>query len=101
MAGLTRFQRVLFTVCTLNEALFIALYLCKNLQLVATYATDLASVRGAIRMAVTPKDQYVAQCARGAYIATVSQPEAAFDLSFAAQVINLKEEHAEQLNKRL
>ena len=52
-------------------------------------------------MAVTPKDQYVAQCARGAYIATVSQPEAAFDLSFAAQVINLKEEHAEQLNKRL
>ncbi len=29
------------------------------------------------------------------------QPEAAFDLSFAAQVVNPKEEHAKQLNKRL
>ena len=28
-------------------------------------------------------DQYIAQRARGAYIATVCQPEAAFDLSFA------------------
>ena len=74
---------------------------CKNLRLVATYATDLASARGAIRKAVTPKDQYVAQRARGAYIATVSQPEAAFDLSFAAQTINLQEEHTKQLNKRL
>jgi hypothetical protein len=74
---------------------------CKNLRLVTTYTTDLASARGAIRKAVTPKDQYVAQRARGAYIATVSQPEAAFDLSFAAQVINPKEEHAKQLNKRL
>jgi hypothetical protein len=74
---------------------------CKNLRLVATYATDLTGARGAVRKAVTPKDQYVAQRARGAYIATVSQPEAAFDLSFAAQVINPKEEHAKQLNKRL
>jgi hypothetical protein len=39
--------------------------------------------------------------ARGAYIATVCQPEAAFDLSFAAQVVNPKEENAKQLNKRL
>ena len=62
---------------------------------------DLVSSRGKIRKAVTPKDQYVAQRARGAYIATVSQPEAAFDLSFAAQVINPKEEDAKTLNKRL
>lgn len=62
---------------------------------------DLVSSRGQIRKAVTPKDQYVAQRTRGAYIATVSQPEAAFDLSFAAQVINPKEEDAKTLNKRL
>ena len=73
----------------------------KNLQLVTIYTTDLASARGIIYKAVTPKDQYIAQHARGAYIATVSQPEAAFDLSFAAQVINPKEEHTKQLNKRL
>ena len=52
-------------------------------------------------MAVTPKDQYIAQRARGAYIATVSQPEAAFDLSFTAQVVNPKENDAKALNKRL
>jgi hypothetical protein len=74
---------------------------CQNLKLVTTKVTDLTSSRGEIRKAVAPKDQYVAQRARGAYIATVCQPEAAFDLSSAAQVINPSEEHAKQLNKRL
>jgi hypothetical protein len=74
---------------------------CANLKLVALKSIDLTSSRGDVRQAVTPKDQYVAQRARGAYIATVCQPEAAFDLSFAAQVINPKEENAKQLNKRL
>ena len=32
------------------------------------------------------KEDYVSQRARGAYIATISQPQAAFNLSFAAQV---------------
>lgn len=62
---------------------------------------DLTSSRGQVRTAVTPKDQYIAQRARGAYIATVSQPEAAFDLSFAAQVVNPKENDAKTLNKHL
>jgi hypothetical protein len=74
---------------------------CQNLKLVTTKVIDLTSSRGEIRKAVAPKDQYIAQRARGAYIATVCQPEAAFDLSFAAQVINPNEEHAKQLNKRL
>jgi len=74
---------------------------CQNLKTVTMKATDLTSSRGEIRKAATPKDQYIAQRARGAYIATVCQPEAAFDLSFAAQVINPKEEHAKYLNKRL
>ncbi|KIN01236.1 hypothetical protein OIDMADRAFT_54369 [Oidiodendron maius Zn] len=73
----------------------------KNLQLVAIYTTDLANARGAIYKAVTPKDQYIIQRTRGAYITTVLQPEAVFDLSFTIQVINLKKEHIKQLNKRL
>jgi hypothetical protein len=64
-------------------------------------AIDLTSSRGEVHKAVTPKDQYIAQRARGAYITTVCQPEAAFNLSFTAQVINLKEEHTKQLNKQL
>jgi hypothetical protein len=45
---------------------------CNNLRLVATTNTaDLTNSRGAVRKAVTPMDQYIAQRARGAYIVTV------------------------------
>jgi hypothetical protein len=54
-----------------------------ELRLVALKSISLTSSRGEVRQAVTTKDQYVAQRARGAYIATVCQPKAAFDLSFA------------------
>jgi hypothetical protein len=74
---------------------------CQNLKLVALKNVNITSSRGQIRNAVTPKDQYVSQRARGAYIATVCQPEASFDLSFAAQVVNPKEDDAKKLNKRL
>ena len=75
---------------------------CKSLRLVTSETPiDLVSSRGQIRTAVTPKDQYIAQRARGAYIATVSQPETTFDLSFAAQVVNPRENDAKALNKRL
>ena len=47
------------------------------------------------------KNAYIAQRARGAYIATVCQPEAAFDLSSAAQTTNPTEIDATALNKRL
>jgi hypothetical protein len=47
------------------------------------------------------REAYVAQRARGAYIATVCQPEAAFDLSVAAQSQNPSDSDAKALNKRL
>ncbi|KAI1002480.1 hypothetical protein K3495_g5719 [Podosphaera aphanis] len=47
------------------------------------------------------KDTYVAQRARGAYIASVSQPQAAFVLSFAAQVTEPKIDDVKFLNKCL
>jgi hypothetical protein len=43
----------------------------------------------------------VAQCTKGAYIATVYQPESSFDLSIAAQVTDIKETDAKQLNKHI
>jgi hypothetical protein len=50
---------------------------------------------------VTPAEQYVAQRALGAYIASVCQPEASFNLSSAAQAMNLIKEDIKALNKRL
>ncbi len=47
------------------------------------------------------KEQYVAQRARGAYIATVSQPQAAFALSYAAQIVEPTYEDAQYLNRCL
>jgi hypothetical protein len=47
------------------------------------------------------KHEYMEQRARGAYIATICQPEAAFDLSVAAQHQNPTESEATALNKRL
>jgi hypothetical protein len=73
---------------------------CKNLSTISTKAAISTGSRGTTRT-LTPKDQYVAQRARGAYVASVCQPEASFDLSFAAQVINPAEEDARALNKRL
>jgi hypothetical protein len=55
---------------------------------------------------IDPKDkdaaqQYVAQRARGAYISSVCQPEAAFDLSIAAQVKEPEKADHEALNTRI
>lgn len=47
------------------------------------------------------KAQYVAQRARGAYIASICQPEASFDMAAAAQHKDPTVEHANSLNKRL
>jgi hypothetical protein len=47
------------------------------------------------------KQAYLEQRARGAYIATTCQPEAAFDLSVAAQYQEPGKEEIKALNKRL
>jgi hypothetical protein len=73
----------------------------QNLKPVTAKPTDLTSSRGETRKTVNTKDQYAAQRARGAYIATVCQPESAYDLSFAAQAVDPQEENIKQLNKRI
>ena len=45
-------------------------------------AIDLTSSRGEICKVATLKDQYIAQRARGAYIATVCQLKTTFNLLF-------------------
>jgi hypothetical protein len=73
----------------------------RNLKLILTKPIDLTSSRRETRKAVNIKDQYMAQRAKGAYIATICQPESSFNLSIAAQVIDIQETDAKQLNKRI
>jgi hypothetical protein len=73
----------------------------KNLKLVRSEDTSMTSSRGAIRQNLNTKEQYIAQRARGAYVASVCQPEAAYDLSIAAQAIKLTEKDVKTLNKRI
>ena len=51
--------------------------------------------------ALKSKQGYTEQRARGAYIATICQPKASFDLSVAAQQQDPKIEDIQKLNKRL
>ena len=74
---------------------------CQNLKTVSSEAENLTSSRGITRKMVSPKEQYIAQRARGVYIAIVCQPEATIDLSLAAQVTNPMKEDVRKLNKRL
>jgi hypothetical protein len=57
---------------------------CKNLSLVNIKNVNIISLREKERTSLTPKDQYVAQQARGAYITLVCQPKSSFNLFFAA-----------------
>jgi hypothetical protein len=74
---------------------------CRNLKLVKFDTTDSTSSRGVTRPELTTKEQYVAQRARGAYIATVCQPEACYDLSVAAQATEIEKSEVDALNKRV
>lgn len=47
------------------------------------------------------KNNYVSQRARGAYISSVCQPQVAFGLSFAAQIINPTKTDVDRLNESL
>jgi hypothetical protein len=66
-----------------------------------SFSINLTSSREEIRKMIILKNQYVAQRTRDVYIATISQFEAFFDLSFAVQIINSKEKDAKRLNQRL
>ena len=68
---------------------------------VTDHAADSTSSRGITRKKLSPKEQYLAQKVRGAYIASVCQPEASFNLSRAAQTVEFSPDDIAMLNKRL
>jgi hypothetical protein len=74
---------------------------CEHLRSVQAESVTATSSRGAVRHGLTTKEQYVSQRARGAYIASVCQPEASYDLSVAAQAIQPDETDVKALNQRL
>jgi hypothetical protein len=74
---------------------------CKNLKPVRKEPTSTTSSRGATRADLSTREQYIAQRARGAYIATVCQPEAAYALAVAAQSTETTPEDIKALNKRI
>ncbi|APA06573.1 hypothetical protein sscle_02g013430 [Sclerotinia sclerotiorum 1980 UF-70] len=74
---------------------------CMNLQSVSAESTDIHDTRGKVRKNASTHDQYVTQRARGAYVATMCQPEASFDLSIAAQTTKPDKDDITALNKRI
>jgi hypothetical protein len=70
-----------------------------NLNLVHNKNTTTTNSKRAIRQNLSTKDQYVAQRAKGAYIALVCQPEATYNLSIAAQATKLAKKDVKALNK--
>ena len=72
-----------------------------NITLVKTSETSTTSSRGIVRPKLSTKEQYIAQRARGAYLASTCQPEASFDLSYAAQSTEFTPDDVTALNKRL
>lgn len=72
-----------------------------GISLIKPHQASATSSRGIVREKLSPKDQYIAQRAKGAYIASICQPEASFDLSYAAQTTVFSSADIDHLNKRL
>ncbi len=72
-----------------------------HLQMIKIIDSTIISSKDKIRIALTSKKQYVAQRAREAYIVSICQSKAFFDLSLTAQSIEVSSEDITTLNKRL
>jgi hypothetical protein len=74
---------------------------CENLKLVTDNTSNSTSSRGITRKNLSVKEQYIAQQARGVYIASMCQPEASYDLSVTTQAVDITEKDIKALNKRI
>jgi hypothetical protein len=72
-----------------------------HLQLIQNVDIAIISSRSKVRFALISKEQYVTQRARDAYVASICQSKASFDLFLAAQSIEVSSENITTLNKRL
>jgi hypothetical protein len=64
-------------------------------------STIITSVRDKIRAMLISRNQYIAQRARGAYLTSICQSEASFDLFHAVQSTEMSSDDINALNKRL
>jgi hypothetical protein len=72
-----------------------------HFQLIQHINIVITSFRDKIRLALISKEQCVTQKARDAYVAFICQFETLFDLSLAAQSIEISSKNIAILNKRL
>ena len=72
-----------------------------GIQIIKNQNSSSISSRGLMREKLTLKNQYLAQRARGAYVASICQSEASFDLAHAAQSTDFSSDDITSLNKRL
>jgi competence protein ComGF len=75
----------------------------QDVQLIQSTDATITSARGKVRIKLTSRKQYVAQRARDAYLTSICQFEASFDLSHAAQFTDSTfcSDDVITLNKRL
>jgi hypothetical protein len=72
-----------------------------HFQLIKDIDIAIINFKSKIRFALISKKQYVTQRARDAYVASICQFETSFDLSLAAQSIEISSKNITTLNKRL
>ena len=73
----------------------------KSISLIKNQNFLFISARDIVKKKLISKNQYVIQRARNAYVISICQFEAFFDLAYAAQVINVISNNIALLNKRL
>jgi maltodextrin utilization protein YvdJ len=73
----------------------------QDIQLIQSIDTIITSARGKMRTKLITREQYVTQRARDAYLTSICQSEASFDLSYAAQSTKMSSDDVNALNKRL
>ncbi len=73
----------------------------QDIQLIQSTESIITSARDKVRIKLTLRDQYIAQRAREAYLTSICQSEASFDLSHAAQSTEILSDDINALNKRL
>ncbi len=72
-----------------------------GISLLKDHEASTTSSRGVVRTNLSPKEHYIAQRVRAAYLASICQPEASFDLSYAAQSTKFSPDDIAALNKQL
>jgi hypothetical protein len=84
-----------------NDIYFWQISQFDHFQLIQNVDIAITSSKDKIKLALISKEQYVTQRARNAYVTSICQSKASFDLSFVAQLIEVSSKNITTLNKRL